>query len=309
MGIVEWQKEVVMCKPKSQGGRRCAYHLKKRLEETQNALRNASTLEEKTAATTALVAAQENYSKSHAGVQEALRDPSLSTADVVARVNHYIAGTRAPHKGVTLDLEGGRYTVTRAHVAGDHVALEITGKGSYTNYSGHLDEVFSSSPVGKQVTQVSPEELSKDYARVFVSKDGLAGTGIKHTGEVAAVFSRSDLRGTATSFVRFASENGGKHLECFDTFLPKVYAKAGFKTVAAIDFNREFAPEGWDYEAMSSHHNGEPPIVFMMSEQEYQKHESPEFQNFGSSEDAWDRAYEYANRKEDVPPPEEEETT
>lgn len=38
----------------------------------------------------------------------------------------------------------------------------------------------------------------------------------------------------------------------------KMYAQEGFEPVAKVKFNPEYAPEGWDYEAL-----GEPYIYVM----------------------------------------------
>lgn len=58
--------------------------------------------------------------------------------------------------------------------------------------------------------------------------------------------------------------DGGKYLECFDTYLPKVYGRAGFGKVAAVPFDPNFAPEGWSYEDMAEYHRGKPDVVFTL---------------------------------------------
>lgn len=51
---------------------------------------------------------------------------------------------------------------------------------------------------------------------------------------------------------------GMTHLECFDGKLRETYAKQGFVTVARSPFNREYAPETWNYDA-----EGEPDYLVM----------------------------------------------
>lgn len=58
--------------------------------------------------------------------------------------------------------------------------------------------------------------------------------------------------------------DGGKYLECFDTYLPKVYGRAGFEKVAAVPFDPNFAPEGWSYEDMAEYNGGKPDVVLMI---------------------------------------------
>lgn len=51
---------------------------------------------------------------------------------------------------------------------------------------------------------------------------------------------------------------GGTWLECFDGKLRETYAKQGFVTVARSPFNREYAPETWNYDV-----EGEPDYLVM----------------------------------------------
>lgn len=51
---------------------------------------------------------------------------------------------------------------------------------------------------------------------------------------------------------------GGTCLECFDGKLRETYAKQGFVTVARSPFNREYAPETWNYDV-----EGEPDYLVM----------------------------------------------
>lgn len=51
---------------------------------------------------------------------------------------------------------------------------------------------------------------------------------------------------------------GGTWLECFDGKLRETYAKQGFMTVARSPFNREYAPETWNYNT-----EGEPDYLVM----------------------------------------------
>ena len=42
-----------------------------------------------------------------------------------------------------------------------------------------------------------------------------------------------------------AISEGGIKLDCFDGFLPKLYAKFGFEPVAKVKFDPNFQPAGW----------------------------------------------------------------
>lgn len=64
---------------------------------------------------------------------------------------------------------------------------------------------------------------------------------------------------------------GGRRLDGFDTFLPGLYAKNGFRAVARLPFDPEYAPTrtggagaDWDYQEMSEWNDGRPDVVFMV---------------------------------------------
>lgn len=63
----------------------------------------------------------------------------------------------------------------------------------------------------------------------------------------------------------------GRPLDAFNTFLPKIYARAGFRAVARLPFSREFAPPGWDYDFFEQKFPqtaGEPDVMFMVYDSE-----------------------------------------
>lgn len=74
-----------------------------------------------------------------------------------------------------------------------------------------------------------------------------------------------------------AKTNGGNKLDCFaiirknadgsiNAGLADMYAKHGFVPVCRDKFNKEFAPDGWNYEK-----NGEPDVVFMYNNDSVEK--------------------------------------
>jgi len=116
-------------------------------------------------------------------------------------------------------------------------------------------------PVGPQVT------VYDDYAgkRLFLFDQGLSGFALDGD-DIISVFS---VPGTppkaAQRVMEVAVAEGGRRLDAFDTFLPRIYAKAGFRAVAALPFSREFAPEGWDYDFMAENFGDpEPDVLFMV---------------------------------------------
>lgn len=133
-----------------------------------------------------------------------------------------------------------------------------TEPANLTAFHGKLAERFAADTVGKQVAVLTPEDLAGH--RPFLTDDGDAGFALSPAGEIVALFKAagSARKGVTTEALALAIENGGTHLTAFNTYLPNLYARHGFKEVARMKFDRQFAPEGWNYAQL-----GEPDVVFM----------------------------------------------
>lgn len=117
---------------------------------------------------------------------------------------------------------------------------------------------------GACVDEHSLEDLSK--MKLLRSDNGFVA--IENDGNINSVL--RDVRKPKTeNFLRDlilnAISNGGTKLDCFAIIvnnqkggLAKMYCKYGFIPVVKDHFNREFAPDNWDYER-----DGEPDVVFM----------------------------------------------
>jgi len=81
--------------------------------------------------------------------------------------------------------------------------------------------------------------------RYFLSDDFDSGYAIRENGELVFVFSRKPGRGD--ELVASAVENGAYRLDCFDGYLPSLYARHGF-----VEHDRE---ENWT--------PGGPDVVYM----------------------------------------------
>lgn len=123
-------------------------------------------------------------------------------------------------------------------------------------------------PIGAQVTAYD------DYAgkRLFLFDDGASGFALDGD-DIISVFSIPGQapQGAAQRVLELAVAEGGRRLDAFNTFLPKIYARAGFRAVARLGFNREFAPPGWDYDFFEQSFPqtaGEPDVMFMVYDPE-----------------------------------------
>ena len=67
-----------------------------------------------------------------------------------------------------------------------------------------------------------------------------------------------------------AVQAGGKKLDAFDTRIyQKISESVGFRPVARLPWNDEFAPSNWDKNTFKEYKNGEPDIVFFVHDPDY----------------------------------------
>jgi len=101
--------------------------------------------------------------------------------------------------------------------------------------------------------------------RTFVTPDGAGGFALAGDN-IVSVFKNPDspVKGFASSALALATQLGGRRLDAFDTVLPHLYGKAGFRAVARLPFSDQHAPEGWSKELFKDHNGGKPDVVFMV---------------------------------------------
>lgn len=144
---------------------------------------------------------------------------------------------------------------------------EVPAAQSAAQYNADMTSAMAGHRFGAQVEIKSPEELAD--ARLFRTDDG-SGFAIKPDGDIVAVFAgQNAARGSGYSMLQAAVAAGGRKLDAFDTYLPKIYETAGFRPVARLPWNDEFAPPNWDKETFSNFNNGEPDVVFFVYDPDY----------------------------------------
>ncbi len=130
-------------------------------------------------------------------------------------------------------------------------------------FSVALETAKTANPNGGMVDSQSVESLSQNGARVFMRPGGGAGVAVEADGNIVGVFKNPDILKAGRSvydLLYSALAQGGNHLDCYATYakhdLSSKYAQFGFEPVAWLEFNREFAPDDWNYEKW-----GEPDVV------------------------------------------------
>lgn len=116
-----------------------------------------------------------------------------------------------------------------------------------------------------QLTQVDLEtaqSIVNGGGKLFVTDDGSAGAYVKSDGYMGGLFKSpdSELKGVSRPLQQVRRENGGTFFDAYGTDLERQYVQNGFKPVARIPFNEEYAPEGWNDE--DSPLKDRPDVVF-----------------------------------------------
>lgn len=114
---------------------------------------------------------------------------------------------------------------------------------------------------------VYDEDEYKDM-KLFATEDGSVGFAVKPDGDIVSVFNNKDIKdhggSVVPSLLATAVEQGGTKLDAFDTVLPKLYAKEGFKPVGRDKWDDQYAPENWNSEGQYDKYNGgKPDVVYM----------------------------------------------
>ena len=147
------------------------------------------------------------------------------------------------------------------------VIKQVEAVANAPAYFVEMTNAMAGNRLGAQVEIKSTEDLST--YRLFRTESG-SGFAIKPDGDVVAVFaSPNEPAKGSFAMLQAAAQAGGTKLDAFDTFLPEIYEAAGFRPVARLPWNDEFAPPNWDKAAFAKYNKGEPDVVFFVHDPEY----------------------------------------
>jgi hypothetical protein len=109
--------------------------------------------------------------------------------------------------------------------------------------------------------------------KLFMSESGKSGFAVKPDGDIVSVFSME--KGSSRSILEAAISAGGKKLDAFDTILPRLYGEHGFVEASRIPWNDEFSPEGWNKQTFQEFNEGEPDVVMMVLDPNFEGQYTP----------------------------------
>jgi hypothetical protein len=149
------------------------------------------------------------------------------------------------------------------------------------------------------MTEAQAQEILDDGGKLFMTKDGLGGAYLKADGYMGGLFKNPDsqLKAISGPLQTIRAREGGKFYDAFATRLEEIYVKNGWKPVARLDFDEQFAPEGWN--DPDSPLRDKPDVVFFV------KGEGKVGDGIRMSrglEDDYDRAYDYTKSVADGKP-------
>lgn len=158
--------------------------------------------------------------------------------------------------------EHGRWTESGGGEDEAPAAHELNANDNH-RFHDAISAAKASSRFGASVHVYEPDQY-RDM-RMFLSSDGKAGFALKGDDIVSAFrHSESNIKDFAGLALRQAVKLGGRRLDAFDTVLPELYSKSGFRAVARLKWDESQKPPGWDKKTFERYNGGEPDVVFMV---------------------------------------------
>ena len=98
------------------------------------------------------------------------------------------------------------------------------------------------------LSEADAQKIIDDGGKLFMTRDGLGGAYLKSDGYMGGLFKNPDsqLRAISAPLQAIRAREGGKFYDAFATKLESLYVNNGWRPVVRLDFNEEFAPEGWN---------------------------------------------------------------
>lgn len=155
---------------------------------------------------------------------------------------------------------GGAPEDVGRRVSGSRFGIDPATRG--TEFADAIRRTKTEHPFGFAVDDKGNEFYTSPGTQLFLSEDGLAGVAVTDYGDLVSVFKHPQSNADIKPLLAEASKKS-QTLDAFDVngFLPNLYGNLGFRPVARVPFNREYAPPGWRYDLA-----GEPDVVLMVKD-------------------------------------------
>ena len=148
------------------------------------------------------------------------------------------------------------------------------------------------------LTQQDAQKIIDEGGKLFMTEDGKAGAYVTADGYMGGLFKQPGANRTQAAKVLQEAriKAGGKFFDAFGintesgkgTTLEDIYIKNGFRPVARMTFNPEFAPKGWEKTNLKNR----PDNVFFVYDPTYKATKGE-----GQRIEDYDKAYELAKNK------------
>lgn len=140
---------------------------------------------------------------------------------------------------------------------GGHAVFDMRNTDDGVSFFNAITQAKKENQHGAYVTAYD----ANDYTgfRTMLDDTGKAGVAVKPDGDIISVFSNptSGRKKAVSTLLINALDAGGTKLDNFDGNLSQKYEQHGFIPVARVAFDREYAPDGWNYER-----DGTPDVIF-----------------------------------------------
>jgi len=126
-------------------------------------------------------------------------------------------------------------------------------------FSAAISDAAARHKFGAAVEVKQPEFYLDPKTKLFLDPDQSAGLAITPDRDLVSVFKKPESQANIRDILAEASPYAST-LDAFDVggFLPNLYAENGFRPVARVPWNAEYAPPNWPKEM------GEPDVVLMV---------------------------------------------
>jgi hypothetical protein len=163
-------------------------------------------------------------------------------------------------------LKGEDATTTNedASPSDEQRSFLVTDAGRGDRFHHSISEAAKSHKFGFAV-QIKERDFYNDPAnKLYLGLNDQAGAVVTAEADLVSVFKHPAAKGSIAPLLEEASRDA-LTLDGFDVGgkLPDLYAVYGFRPAARVAFNKEYAPDGWDYTIA-----GEPDVVLMVRDTE-----------------------------------------